>query len=149
MKAGANEKQLEVTFKSPCWRGHSAASSLIARTHYQRGRISGEFIVGYAQVGRLREIKPRFRPAWCCGELCLVGAAVIAPGCAYSNPKGRRDLAAAHFPRLSLDTITRDAIVRAMGLAMITRIAPNQTRTMGGAGTDLPTRMGALSHRNV
>jgi GNAT superfamily N-acetyltransferase len=111
--------------------------ALIDRVHYQDGKVVGEFVIGFADLNEVREIEPDFEPNWTSGSLCLVGTAVVKPGMTHGNPKGRRDLAEKEFPGLKLEKLSRDEIVRQMGLALISRVAVEPALQGYGIGRTL------------
>src|ERR1700719_2153363 len=118
-----SDSGIEITWRQPSCSDRSAARELIERVHYRHGRIDGEFIIGFAGIEEVRAIRSEFSPTWTIGDLCLVGAAVVKSGITYAKPKGRRDLAEKRFPGLNIDRLSRDEIVRRMGLALISRVA--------------------------
>jgi ribosomal protein S18 acetylase RimI-like enzyme len=114
---------IALVWKEPSSDDIDAARELIQRVHYQDGKIAGEFIIGFAHVTKLAEIRPEFVPTWISKNLCLVGAAVVKPGMTHGNPRGRRDLAEKQFPTIKLEKLKRGEIVHLLGLAQISRVA--------------------------
>ncbi|WP_156447206.1 hypothetical protein [Bradyrhizobium yuanmingense] len=109
---------------------------LIDRTHYQSGKTRGEFLGCYADKADLKRLAPDFAFDES-KERVAVGAAVLQQGCSYANPRGRRHLAAEHFPKLKLDLLARNVIVQRMGLALISRVAVEPGLQGLGIGTNL------------
>jgi GNAT superfamily N-acetyltransferase len=115
--------RISIEWKKPTSSDEDAARRLINRVHYQQGKIYGEFIIGFTPIKQIASIRPSFVPNWTSGDICLVGAAVLKNGITHGNPKGRRDLAAKHFPELKLNRMDRGEIVSEMALARISRVA--------------------------
>jgi hypothetical protein len=130
---------VKIIWKQPSCRDRDAARKLIERIHYRDGVISGEFVTAFANFEEVKLLKPEFEAKWVCDELCLVGAAILKQGITYSNPKGRRDLADRRFPGVNFNRLTRDEIVRRMGLALISRVAVEPQLQGIGVGRSLAT----------
>jgi len=123
LKQSDPKAHIKVAWKDQSSSDVDAARALIDRVHYQDGKVEGEFIIGFADRREVQAIEPKFVPKWTSGDLCLVGAVVLKRGMTHGNPKGRRDLAEKRFPQLKLEKLSRDQIVRRMGLARISRVA--------------------------
>jgi GNAT superfamily N-acetyltransferase len=119
----AGRPRIGIAWKEQSSHDIDAARALIDRTHYQDGKVDGEFLISFAELDEVGAIVPEFVPSWTSDDLCLIGVAVVKRGMTHGNPSGRQDLAAKKFPGLKLERLSRDEVVRQMGLALISRVA--------------------------
>lgn len=128
--------KVEIELREVSGSNEAAALSLIRESHYQpgepRGRVVAAYFVDQKAAAELRRnvAPPRIDPL-------LAGAAVVDRGCVRGKPKGREELANAHFPTLDLERTARNATVEVMGLAMINRVAVHETFRGVGIGRAL------------
>jgi hypothetical protein len=129
---------VNITFRKPGSKERVKAGTLLERVHYQRGLPHGEVIACFMSKDEIEKHNPKFLVPQGDEEV-LVGVAVLQRGCAYGKPVGRNALARAHFPSLKLSKLGRGEIVKAMGLALISRVAVEPDLHNLGIGTSLAT----------